>query len=105
MTILDERFKIILFHDLFWDDPLRDPNIFIVPFSVEGGDEIKFDKSIQMTRAPFVEMAMFRRSLVVVRSAFCVYVFPWKLIRFPLMVNCTHSGSSICVQKPAQMRT
>ena len=45
MTILDERSEIIFFCDVFRDDPIRDPNISIVAFVVEGGDEIKVRKS------------------------------------------------------------
>ena len=41
MTILDERFEIIFLHDVLRDDPHRDPNIFIVTFDFEGGDDIK----------------------------------------------------------------
>ena len=40
--ILDERFDIIFLHDIFGGDQLRDPNIFIVTFFVEWGDDIKF---------------------------------------------------------------
>ena len=40
-NILDEMFDIIFFRDVFRDEPLRDPNIFIVTFDFEGGDEIK----------------------------------------------------------------
>ena len=76
-NILDERFEIIFFHDVFRDDPLRDPNIPVVIFAVEGSDEIKCDKSMQMKRVPFVEMNMLRRSLAVVISAVGVYVSPW----------------------------
>ena len=36
----NERFEIIFFHDVFRDDPFRDPKIFIFNFVVEGSDEI-----------------------------------------------------------------
>ena len=65
---MDERFEIIFLHDVFRDDPLRDPNIFVVNVVVEGDDKIKFDKSMQMKLVPFVGMTLVIRSLVVVIS-------------------------------------
>ena len=45
-------------------------------FFVEGGDEIKFYKPMQMKQSPFAEMALLRRSLTVVISAVGVYFSP-----------------------------
>ena len=69
MNILVERLEIIFLHYVFRYYPLRDPNISVVTFFVEGVDEIKFEKSMQIKKALFVGMTLLRKSLDVVMSA------------------------------------
>ena len=84
---MDERLEFVLIHDVVRDGPCGYPEVFILTGISERGDEVEIGRSMQKNPAPGVEMVLFMRRFVVVRSAVGVDVSPWLLTRLPPTVQ------------------
>ena len=71
---MDDRFEIIFFHDVLSYDPLRDTNISVVTFVVEGGGEIK------VLQINVNEMSAICGNIAVYKELVCVYISSWCIV-------------------------